>query len=211
MPIFTANEKSLLFIHIPKTGGTSLESCLAQHCEMSFYSTVIPRFMKCSPQHLSADDYIALCGQPVASSFAVVRNPYDRLESEYLFRTRAATPNLEPDFNVWLAVHLDHYVRNSFHLDNHLKPQVEFVSYDSKIFRYEDGLDPAYMYAMEYLGIDERDALPRLNPGSARKIEWTLNSRNRVNEMYGADFEEFGYDIVKARTSAPEQVLSVST
>lgn len=210
MPIFTVNEKKLLFIHIPKTGGTSLESCLAKYCEISFYSTAVPRFMNCSPQHLCADDYIALFGQGAFSSFTVVRNPYERLESEYFFRTRNSSPNLEPNFNVWLSLHLDHQSRNPFHLDNHLRPQVEFVSHDSKIFRYEDGLDLAYMHALNYLGIEEQGSLPRLNPGSLKEVEWTLNSRNKVNDLYRADFDQFGYTMVEARTKAPEQTLKVS-
>ena len=38
MPVFAINGKSVLSIHVPKTGGTTVEKVLSQHGPMSLHS-----------------------------------------------------------------------------------------------------------------------------------------------------------------------------
>ena len=70
--------------------------------------------------------------------FTVVRNPYTRLVSEYHWRCEIN--RLDKPFGDWLATELETAAKNPHHLDNHLRPQVDFLLDDIDVFRFEDGL-----------------------------------------------------------------------
>ena len=80
--------KKLLFLHIPKTGGSSLRTLLAENAQKRTVS-LHPHNRKKAIKHLRADQIKNRRGW---KSFAVVRNPYERLYSLYRFiatRSRA--------------------------------------------------------------------------------------------------------------------------
>lgn len=64
-------EKNYLFVHIQKTGGTSISDCLTRHCGARFLS----------PSHLQLR-CLSFSG-PRPFIFTVVRNPWERLVSWY--------------------------------------------------------------------------------------------------------------------------------
>ena len=104
MPIFTFDNLKLLFIHIPKTGGTSVEESVSGYCKTSLLLHRVPDFLKNSPQHLTASNLKEIGFGPSLFdySFAIVRNPYRRIESEYFYhlllsevQIRNTTKNIE--------------------------------------------------------------------------------------------------------------------
>lgn len=194
MPIFN-NEagRKLLFIHIPKTGGTSIESWLSSQLEIGFYSTIIPSFMKCSPQHLMVDDYEYFFNEPFSDIFSIVRDPYDRLESEYFFKTRSLQKELKPKFNPWLRLHLKKTIANPYHFDNHFRPQTEFLNEEMKIFKYEDGFEKIIKYLTDYFELKGDLEFPNSNKSDRYKLHWSARSIQLVNDIYTNDFELLGY------------------
>ena len=68
--IFSINGKKFLFIHIPKTAGTSVLSCLyknqfkVRHLPLASYSSIV------------LDDVFVFC---------IIRNPFDRFISQWLY------------------------------------------------------------------------------------------------------------------------------
>jgi hypothetical protein len=69
MPLFTKNNLTSLFIHIPKTGGTSIEKWLGERGELTYYSPTAPAFMSVTPQHLTQTDLEGLIGPPFLGQF----------------------------------------------------------------------------------------------------------------------------------------------
>ncbi|WP_181180840.1 hypothetical protein, partial [Paracoccus sp. FO-3] len=88
---------------------------------------------------------------------------------------------------------LDQQRRAKFHLDNHLRPQWEFLGKDVEVFKLEDGLSGPLAAVAERLGVTP----PQQNPHELRsdplEIEWSPADRIRVRDHYARDFETFGY------------------
>jgi len=199
MPIFNINNKKVVFIHIPKTGGTSIENWLSNFGEMQFYQPDIPTFMKCTPQHLTFNDLTVLFGNDFFDvSFAVVRNPYDRLVSEYAFRTENQQKKFKRriNFSDWLTLHINKVKANKHHFDNHLRPQSDFIEEQMQIFKLEDGLENVIKFLKKELHIKTNKRIPQLNKSKVVKtLKWSVEVRNEVNQFYKNDFKQLQYEV----------------
>lgn len=208
MPIFSINNKKILFIHIPKTGGTSIENWLSNFGEMQFYQPGFPTFMKCTPQHLTVNDINVLFGEDCFDlTFAVVRNPYERLISEYFFRTENQNKKFKRrvNFSDWLMLHLNKSKANKHHFDNHLRPQTDFVDEEMQIFKLEDGLDDVVKFLKKALKIKSTKKIPQLNKSKAKKeLVWSVEVRNAVNQFYKNDFLQLEYEIETPKIIVPK-------
>ena len=88
MPFFSNKNYKILFIHIPKTGGTTIEDFLCDSFKISFHTIGVPSALKITPQHLQIKDIELLFnGKEWDYAFSVVRSPYERLKSEFFYRT----------------------------------------------------------------------------------------------------------------------------
>ncbi len=197
MPKFKINNEEFIFIHIPKTGGSSIEVWLQEFGEMSFYSTVVPTFLKCSPQHFTYSYFEFLEPKLKLPAFAIVRNPYDRAESEYFYRTKNAKLVSRPNFSFWLLRHLQHLDRNPHHLDNHFLPQSYFVEGGVKIYQFEDGLPKIIAQIGEDYNVPIPDPLPHRNKSVRSEVKWSTELLVKFNKYYKADFEILGYPMRK--------------
>lgn len=206
MPFIRHGSKTILFIHIPKTGGTSIEHWLASQGPISFHHSGKPSpAMRVTPQHLRYWDLRNLFAPGFFDyGFAVVRNPFRRMESEYRMRMLAikgdpATTRRIIPFPLWLHAAIEEYRKNPFYLDNHLRPQIDFTSRHIEVFRYEDGLNRVVAQVADRTGLAVPARLERLRDGSAYDpaadgaIDWDVADIELMRAVYGRDFEEFGY------------------
>jgi len=197
MPFIQHDGKRVLLIHIPKTGGTSLENWMKTIAPLRLFTMGIPATSKCTPQHYRMQDIRALLGPGFFDHVvAVVRNPYDRIASEYRMRAQIAKEGFYkglPDFSPWLEEWLTRQKREPFCMDNHLRPQWEFLGKEVELFRLEDGLAAPAARIAEKLGAPVPDTLPRDLKSDPLEIEWDLVDRIRVREHYARDFETLGY------------------
>jgi hypothetical protein len=199
MPFIEYRGKKILFIHIPKTGGTTVETWLRSVSDLNFHSVGIPVPSKCTPQHYRLRDIRQLFHKGYFDyTFAIVRNPYDRIASEY--RMQATLKQSEffrkgPTFSLWLEQNLSAQKNNAFHLDNHLRPQWEFVGSGVKIFKMEDGMERAIQHIASSLGLSPpADVAHELSTaGCSETVVWDRADRLVVQEHYRRDFLEFGY------------------
>lgn len=193
MPIFETPIGKVLFIHIPKTGGSTISRELARHHQVTMNTNSVWPGYECTPQHLHAGPLTELLqSTELAYVFTVVRHPVDRIRSEYNWNQRMRS--IRMPFWLWLRTKLMQ-MRNSPYLDdNHLRPQEEFLCLDTDVFRLEDGLDKVFRRLGEVTGADYAE-----NP-EARKVTdvappaVSTADRNLIMKFYGNDFRRFGYD-----------------
>jgi hypothetical protein len=189
------NDGRLIFLaHIPKTGGSSIEYALrtaGAARALHFHKRM--DYAKCNLQHMHAELYQKF----VPSDFydyglAVTRHPFDRLLSEYKWRIQLGHANL--DFDPWVIRHLELYQRQPYVLDNHIRPQNEFLCPSIEVFRFEDGLDAPLRSAAKHLGLSDIDTSTHRRQGDPIGVTWSDDTRQRVFEFYRSDFELLGYD-----------------
>lgn len=205
MPVFAWKDSSVLFIHIPKTAGTSVEAAfLARGYEMSLRSggpygkrPRAERERGCSPQHMHAallDERLG--GQTFTGAFCITRHPLRRFESEYRFRARAGHRLARDGIDAFARAVLWRFEKhNPFVLDNHIRPQVAFVWRDCEVFRLEDGMD----YILDEISAWLPAALvpparARMRSSPDLPVAMTPETEARLRAFYHADFEAFGYE-----------------
>jgi len=200
MPFIERDAKRILFVHIPRTGGSSIEKSLSDVAPLRFlYPGKLP-FLHVSPQHLTFPDFKSLLGTDFFNyCFTVVRNPYRRIESIYGMRTALARErfikNVSP-FNIWLQVNLSHASKDPFYLDGHLRPQTDYIGSGMNVFRYETGLQNIVSKVSEQTGIPLQLPEKRhLQSQHLSPIEWNYESLSLVNKFYADDFRSFKYNL----------------
>lgn len=187
-----------IFVHVQKTGGTSLEAVLREH------DPSIGSNMYDGRRHMSAREIRDLVGEgrwQRAFKFAFVRNPWDRLVSWYHMCAQAAAPNAfaafvrahAPSFNDFLGLAATEMgartARNQ--LDYVTSPAGEVIV--DFIGRYET-LGDDFSRVRERLGI--RGELPSANRSQHTDYRdyYTEITRNLVAERFARDIGFFGYE-----------------
>ena len=215
MPFVRSPSGLIYFAHVPKCGGTSVERYLrgrfgklALHDGRFLMRPPEARWSKSSRQHLTITDLEQLI--PVGFfdlSFAVVRHPVDRLVSLFRYQ-RDIVGRIAPGvaFSRWLDLLPQRLAEKPYYLDNHPRPICDFVPEGARIFRLEDGLAPV----AEWLDALPGGRCPRLPMGAQNsyadklkesggapgpKVVVSDTDRARIAEIYGMDFDRFGYEV----------------
>jgi len=200
MPIFDFGDRRVLFLHIPKAAGSSITKWLSEHGHVSFFRPRPVAPFSIPSQHLRWRDFDYLLNSPKFDyAFSVVRNPYDRIESEYFWAHRNANATGQPwdDFNSWVERQIKAVRNNSFHASNHLCTQVSFLADPVEVFQIEDGMENITARIADALKITPPAALPHQNARAetSHTITWSGDALELVRDFYAADFKAFGYDL----------------
>jgi Sulfotransferase family len=196
-----------IFIHIPKTGGSSIEDVIwpGERTEadlwMGFTSPYCNKYQTGGLQHLLARQIRQEVGADVFNSyfkFAFVRNPWDRTVSQFAsMRDRADLRELigmtlDTSFSDYLQLtrqhqHVQWERQVEFLRDENLAPLVDFVG------RFEKLKQDAQM-VFERLGI-RRARLPHRNRSRHPSYLTYFDDQSRewVHTHYKEDVELFGY------------------
>ena len=147
MPIFQKDGKSILYIHVPKTGGSYIENLFKKNgFTMSYFdnSRDFLSLRTCSPQHYHADILKQLFNvEKFDYVFMSVRDPLKRHISE--FRMRANGRKTPLDINGWTKKVIENYEENKFVYDNHIRPQSEFYISGIDVFSQDDGFNDNFV------------------------------------------------------------------
>jgi len=200
LPYIYYNQKKILFIHVPKTGGTSVEKWLQSFSKLALFNGSIPATSPVTPQHFTfknisemyADDYFDYV-------FTIVRNPFARIESEYrmMWMQAANEGKTAESFASWIDHLPQRLAIDPWYRDNHLRTQAEFIGSSTRIFRYEDGIENAVRQVAMDLDLPEPVAPLGREMTSDKfkgKIAWSANNISVVQRLYAIDFEKFSYD-----------------
>ena len=193
MPLFRFGARLVLFVHIPKTGGTSIETMLRSMggIEAMRHGRIMPG-MPCTPQHFHAELLEPLFPPGFADlSFAIVRNPFDRLVSEY--RMRVLGRGRDEGFDDWVDRSFARHAKDPFASDNHFRPQHEFIFRGVRVYRYED--DPFGRIAADLggLGLPAPSSIPWERRSPAAPLTMSGATTDRIRSFYAEDFARFDY------------------
>lgn len=204
MPVYRISGRNVLFIHVPKTGGTSVEAFLGSHAEPALHNRgtkllrpVRENFLLPSlpMQHFHAALLESMFPAGFFDyAFMIVRHPMQRLISEYghsraLHRIDAVLP-----FGLWGHMLLNVRAMAPAISNNHYRPQHEFRCFDAEVFRFEDGIPHIMRQVAARLGLPEPELAPHEKRSSMRIAQVPPSLSARVARVYAADYAAFGYD-----------------
>lgn len=196
-------EKSLLFIHIPKTGGTSVEVFFEKLGCNTFLSPKeyrsFRKHLKIAPAHYDINFISEIFDLNSIYSFTIVRNPLDRIFSIYNWVKDKSTNT--DDFK---KMSFDNFIDYSFNIKsdedpifyNMIKPQSDFISNKlDKIFKLELGLKNIFKEIFLDIGLNINGdfEVPFLNKSNSDKNSLNDHVIEKINKYYQKDFKEFNY------------------
>ena len=197
MPIFNMEDKKVLFVRIPRAGGDHVYDWLDKCGSASLLQQSAIKSLRVPPQHLPYNDIVALLGNVWNYAFAVVRNPYQRMEREFyssLTKEQQADSAKWPDFTRWVVLQLNNACVDPFYQENHFCPQSELVGDGLDIYRLEDGLSGLQDKLHSVIDIKCEKISEYPIDSYHDDIIWSNDSIRAVNRFYEQDFSLFNYE-----------------
>ncbi len=212
--MIVAENPRFVFVHVFKTGGTSIKRALRRHAMSPWqeYANVllkrvgIPQFGPSPyPDHLTASKLIKRIGREQFDSyfsFSFVRNPWDREVSHYKYICRS-------------RAHADHETVRSlsgfgeylrWRCDNRFRQQVDYLNHEGErvvnfVGRFEK-LNADFRHVCQRLGLNHK--LPVLNRTNHSHYSnyYTEDLAELIRQTYCGDISEFGYEFQRTTSSA---------
>jgi len=213
MPVFTNGERKLLFIHIPKSAGSSVERIgrnrgWIESFSVRGHSLRETSYYKATLQHLHAEPLSQIFNfNEFDCIFTIVRNPFDRIKSEYYWQLGQGITSFKVED--WVPMMFQGYRENPFLCDNHIRPQVEFLP-DSERFKLlkleERGAEKAEEIFEHFSAYSNRSSKIKKVLASRKKhekrslktpeVEYAFFKQyEKIVDFYKKDFDELGYEI----------------
>ncbi|MEU2201448.1 sulfotransferase family 2 domain-containing protein [Isoptericola sp. NPDC019482] len=225
MPVLRKDKRGVLFVHVPKTGGSSIENHFVDAgWSMSYHSSAtsvgsLNHFRWCTSQHMHGDPLRATFRlHRFEAVFMIVRDPIARFRSEYAWRHGIDGDVVDLSagaVEAWAERRFAKYASYPYLLGNHIRPQADFLVEGADVMRFEDGLDAAVARLNDRYGLDlpPHVGRERTSEGAAgvssKDVEISPALHDRLVEFYARDFEEFGYSTEPG--SAPLPSATVDT
>jgi hypothetical protein len=193
---------NLFFIHIPKCAGTTIEKALDMQKEEFFFSkNRFNALLKVSPQHFKYKNLNQICNLDKFKIFTVVRNPYDRIVSEYKYIQNGENEywvdfkNISFDAFVEKIFLLDKFKRYDL-FDGHFDLQYSFIEEGEdlvKLFKYEN-----LQEVFDWLNLITDSTITFPHERNSEKMHYSFYFKYKktidiVSEFYKKDLEYFNY------------------
>ena len=209
MPYFKNNDINLLFIHIPKTGGSSLEIYFSSKFNISlneeslflciFNEYLINKYINInsSLQHITykqiiENNSIFNIDFNNIKIITIVRNPYERIISDFFYyKLITIYTTKEKVFDI-----INGYLYSK-NYDNHNLPQYKFIENDKgeiieniNILRTESLTND-----MNNLGYSDFNIFENININKVNYYDYLNNDSIKIiNDFYHLDFILFNYN-----------------
>lgn len=204
-----SQDKEFIFIHIPKTAGTSIYSALGgdrKEDNLFGYNKKLDLYL----QHLTAEEMLKyqFVTEPEFRNyfkFCFVRNPWDRVVSEWLWRTKNVPRH---NLHRYVRLSLKHFIEKvptwrgkvGSRIRRHLLPQHQFI-YDAQgqpmvdyVGRFEN-LRQDFDTICQQIGLDGAE-LPWSNSTRVKisyRDYYDDETYEMVKDLYAEDIDYFDY------------------
>ena len=193
-----ALEKNVIFVHIPKSAGTSIHK--------SFFGRLS------GFGHSPAQRYIKIYGlidYYASFRFAFVRNPFDRVVSTYKYLSQGGNnSNDKIFFEKYMSKYdsFDDFILNGLKHSKVIQNQIHFRTQCSFIFeknrclvnfigRFEN-IESDYKYLSNIIGTDSPLMFTNKSNTTSSYTDYYQNKKviEVIKNIYKCDFEKLGYD-----------------
>lgn len=211
MPSLSLHDRLIWFAHCPKAGGTSIEQLMVAqwgadvghlHWGWDLWWKAGGRRVADppnSPQHLIWEDALKALPRVPDQVFATVRDPAERIASEYRWQRRGRRGTVLGKalaclpFPIWLRLMLALAARHPHAFDNHLRPQADFIPKDAHIFRLEDGMEPVVRWLSQETGQCHDAPIPHAIATTRQDTKIGAGDAARIARAFARDYARFGY------------------
>lgn len=188
MPINKSHK--ILFIHIPKCGGTSIEKFFQmQSASLFFMEKDIYKIdgVSYAPQHLTPKQLKAYPFWNEYFKFTIVRNPYHRVLSEYLWTKNK--PDLNK-FNNWLDTYYSVIDKD------HKLSQVDYLDNDIDMIIKLENINKEFDILLDKINWQGDRTLYKHNSTNSSNHYNLLNdeTKSKIYNLYKEDFKQLNYD-----------------
>lgn len=208
MPYFKKNETNILFIHIPKTGGTSLEVYFSSKYniplnEKSLYFYIRDEKLlnaniniKSSLTHMTYNEIVENhkildIDLENIKIITIVRNPYERIMSDLFYYKLIKSESSKEEVCDIIKKYL---VSDKY--DNHNIPQYKYITNEKEeiiqnihILRFESLIND-----MKKIGYEDFNVYENVNPNKVNYYSYLNNETiENINNFYNLDFILFDY------------------
>jgi hypothetical protein len=200
MPYFRRGK--ILLIHIPKTGGTSVEDYLmkiyrAKKNAFNLFKIVDSTGIKHPLQHCTINELkdnpnIEIDWNNV-KIITIVRNPYHRAVSALFWRDAININSTKEE----IEDNIDIFLQTNYDFDNHNWPQYKFLEHNGEIdsniiiLKTESLTEDMHKNGFRKFNVNN-------NVSYRNKIDYMAllsdSAKRKLYEFYKKDFELFGYD-----------------
>lgn len=179
--------KNIYFVHIPRTGGRFIKNLF----KINNYQVYLNEFHHWNNKevpHLTYPDYEIYLNFLSCDKFSIVRNPIDRFVSA--INSDAKLNSITIDKMLTNQENFNMYINNLIYNDdaNWYAPQINFINYDTKIYKYENGLNTNFIKWVSDNFNLSLSILPNYVK-SEKKIDLTHKQKEYVENYYYKDFK----------------------
>ncbi len=208
MPVFRRDGRAVLFVHVPKAGGSTLERLFAKSGWTTGYrdpklgAGSMNSLRRVSPQHMHRPMLEQIFHlDRFDAVFMTVREPLARFRSEFAMRNSDRVSASATEVEAWYDEAFRQYRRDPFVYDNHLRPQWEFHLPGAHVYRLEDRLETTVsdLNTRWDLGLLPLSEVPRVldrkeqSGIASSEVRLTAGLEARLRMEYAEDFARFGY------------------
>lgn len=200
MPLF--KKLNIFFIHIPKTGGTSVDHYLYKKTNternvLTFFSACPIKLNKHTLQHCTYEELYKYgkCFNININKYkllTIVRNPYNRIISELFYLGKINIDSTKE----FVEKKILEFFQDDYHYDNHKIPQYKFITWKNKLLNNitimknetltKDMHDYGFIDFNENANKTHRDKIDYMSLLSDK-------AKELIYDYYKKDFELFGY------------------
>ncbi len=202
MPTFNNSNQKFYHVHIPRTAGRYVYELIKSN---GFEQEVNDDIVSSHYDRVSYEKYLNVNSIP---HITIIRNPIDRFFGSSFLLKKTYGKNINyilentSDFfalldNFWIGNSL----KGTISIDpvenmvRYFKPLSDYISPDTKIWRYEDGFGKKFSYWMsDILNIDFKIndvSYPRLGIDESDKIDRNFRIIDNVMEYYKDDINKY--------------------
>lgn len=212
-PIKLVKGVKVMFIHIPKNGGTSIGPTIGyekrKHFELNLDGSGTIEDLenaKKTLQHRDAKELYTIVGKrnwEQSFRFSFVRNPWDRMYSWYKYKVSINHHQMKSNpinFNSWIEAVCSRQTLPYYHSKKIYQPQFNWLSLNDTdlaldfVGKFED-LDKDFQHIANLIGLSP--VLPHYNKAKVEtdyRAVYNQRSVDLVSEFYKKDVEYWNYE-----------------